>query len=977
VKCLDRATLEGLAAERVEGPGREAAHAHVANCPTCSHTLSEIRGPVPSPGEALGDTQTLSFLTPNAPRTPSKRGPLEDGVMAGPAQAAETIGPYTLLEQLGEGGMGAVYTAYDPELDRKVALKLLRSTDEDSESTAQFQARLRREARAMARLDSPNVVAVHDVGRYEDRVYLVMDRVDGSTLKEWLAERPRGWHEVLDAFLQAARGLAAAHAQGLVHRDFKPSNVLVGKDGRVRVTDFGLARRVGPVEAPDRATSLSGDSIPAAELSSSVSRGGSVRGTPRYMAPEQVMAQAVSPWTDQFSFCVALYEALLGEPPFNRPFDSPNPPQLRNVRGNRGRVPRFVRRALMRGLSIAPERRFESMSALVAALSKNPARRVAIVLLSAAVVALIAATAAISVRQSRLSLAGCTDTGHDLAGIWDDEERRAVRASFASADPSSAATKSQAVIQTLDAYAASWTELRGTACARAASLEGDETALFELSCLGREKSDLQTLVGVLAHADAGLATNAGNTVNLLQPPRRCTEGPVLASLPKPPTDPKVRVEVEQLRKALFVARVEAWTGNPKEASHALGPIIDRSRVLHYRPLEAEALAALSYSQGIEGSLVLSQATWVKAEITAEAAGDDELATIAASSLAERASERGRFDDAQQWLDRAESLVERLGGDRMAEGHYEGAVTAVGMQMGKPDEEVLRHAERSYQLLSQVYGPDDVRSWHYLAKLAYIEARAQRYEEADTKLQTALKEIGRMAGEATLLTYLGQAIVTSVYSGHVDEAEQSLAVGNKLSALYPDQANVWIAAIFFGEAILRDQQARPDEAIAAARQAQAMTLQTAGADSTLYRQCLWIEGDALNLEHRYGEARSVLGRALEAFDKYETPDADGPVEALRSMAVAEIGLGHPLEAIPLVERALALEGGHHAFSGQLAALRFTLARALVASKGDAERARDLAERARSELAAIPWRQGLLEEVTSWMRANEMGHRTAPE
>ena len=402
----------------------------------------------------------------------------------------------------------------------------------------------------------------------------------------------------------------------------------------------------------------------------------------------------------------------------------------------------------MRGLSIQPERRFESMNALIAALSKNPARRMVIALLAAAGIALVVATAVISVRESRLSLAGCGDQGQELAGVWDDPARQALRTAIARAAPANAEDGARATIESLDAYADSWTALRRTACGQAASLKGNESALLELSCLRREKSELHALVDVLAHADTAIAANADRTMNLLQPPRRCAESQVLSVLPKPPSDPQVRAEVEQLRNSLMMARVEATAGKPKEASDALGPIVARSRELHYRPLEAEALGALSLSQRYEGNLALAAATELKAENAAKAAGNDELAVILASSLATRAGEEGNFDDATRWLERAQALLERLGDDVFAEGMYENAATRVSSKMGRPDEEVLRHAERSYELLSQVFGENDLRSLHYLGILAFHQASTQRYEQAYPNFQRALngassEEPGRM------------------------------------------------------------------------------------------------------------------------------------------------------------------------------------------------------------------------------------------
>jgi tRNA A-37 threonylcarbamoyl transferase component Bud32/tetratricopeptide (TPR) repeat protein len=965
VRCLDRGRLEDIVFGSVSGSELAAAEAHLASCPSCGDLMAEVRR----------DARTGTMQVPSEKKSPSGSATVRPspGEARSAAQVTpERIGPYLILEPLGEGGMGTVHTAYHPELDRKVAIKLLRTEKESSESAAEYQARLLREAQAMARLDHPNVVAVHDVGRHENKVYLVMDRVEGATLKDWLAQKRRGWREVLEVFLQAARGLAAAHAAGLIHRDFKPSNVLRGSDGRVRVMDFGLARAVGPMSQASAPRAIDceppttvQDPVPGA-LASSITNAGWVMGTPRYMAPEQAMGAEVSPRTDQFSFCVALYEALYAERPFDRRFDPLNQPRVREPRSRS--VPRFVGRALMRGLAIDPEQRFLSMGDLISALSKNPARRAAIVLLVAMVAALISATAVVSVRESRLSLAGCRDKGHELEGVWDEGARQALRAAFTNASPATGGSQAQAVIESLDTYAASWTSVRGDACGRAASLKGDETALLELTCLGREKLELRALVDVLTHADAAIAANARKTTGLPQPPRRCTEGQVLALLPKPPTDPKVRAEVDELRNSLVAARVEIMGGKPKEATQALEPIVQRSQELRYRPLEAEALAALAQAQSVDGKMAMARATLLKAENAAEAAGNDELAAEGASTIAIRAAEKGEFDEADRWLERAEALLARLGGDRQAEASYEMSQTAVTFRMGKPDEVVLQHAERAYELTRQEFGEDDARAVQTLATLALFESQTQRYEDAFPKLQTVLQEMGRQRGEAPTIVYLGTIIQAAVYSGHLDEAEHYVATGYRLAELQSDPRNVWIGCIIFAESLLRIQQGRPEEAIAAARKAQEIALESSGESSSLYAHALAAEGYALDLEHRYDDAKRVLSHALEDFEKYASHDVDDPVEALRAMAVAEIGLGHPESVPPLIERAFVLEGKHHAFAGQLAALRFTLARAVVASKGDSQRAQDLVDEARAELANVPWQKPLLDEVETWMRSN---------
>jgi serine/threonine protein kinase len=278
----------------------------------------------------------------------------------------DRVGRYLILSTLGTGGMGVVFSAYDPQLDRKVALKLLRSGLQLA--TKDAQKRLRREAQAIAQLSHPNVVGVYDVGTDGGDLYIAMEFVEGETLTQWLKSYPRTWREIIDVFLQAAKGLVAAHGVGLLHRDFKPDNVLVGGDGRVRVTDFGLARSLLVLDE-ESARGQNTPSLPTA-LSSSLTATGTVLGTPRYMPPEQLTGPDIDARADQFSFCVALYEALYGAHPLvgntSVAMLDKSTPAIPPPDGTK--VPASIGRAIMRGLERDRSKRFPMISQLMAEL---------------------------------------------------------------------------------------------------------------------------------------------------------------------------------------------------------------------------------------------------------------------------------------------------------------------------------------------------------------------------------------------------------------------------------------------------------------------------------------------------------------------------------------------------------------------------------------------------------------------------------
>jgi hypothetical protein len=317
---------------------RESIGRHIGECALCRKVVS-----------AVEMSQTLAA-----------------GAGATAALAPETrVGRYVVKRCLGEGAMGTVYEAVDPDLDRHVALKLLR----DRHDTEDLQARLLHEAKAMARVSHPEVVGVYDIGTFGDQIFLAMELVRGGTVREWLQRTRPSWRDSLGVFMRAGRGLAAAHAAGLVHRDFKPENVLIGDDGRVRVSDFGLAR----VAQESAAASLRGGAA-APAVSAWRTRTGAMLGTPAYMAPEQWRGDVAGPAADQFSFCVALHEALFGERPFAGDTIKDLHPNVLcgRMRGPPPgvRVPAWVRAAIVRGLQTTPEARHPSMDALLAALER-------------------------------------------------------------------------------------------------------------------------------------------------------------------------------------------------------------------------------------------------------------------------------------------------------------------------------------------------------------------------------------------------------------------------------------------------------------------------------------------------------------------------------------------------------------------------------------------------------------------------------
>jgi eukaryotic-like serine/threonine-protein kinase len=521
------------------------------------------------------------------------RGRLGAALFGEPAEPVR-VDRFVLLERLGQGGMGVVYSAYDPKLDRRVALKLLLAR---AGHDARGHARLVREARALARLSHPNVVPVHDVGVIEDKVFLVMEHVAGQTLRSWVTGAPRSWREVLGAYLQAGRGLDAAHAVGIVHRDFKPDNALMGDDGRVRVVDFGLARD-RPDEDMRRQEDGPGAGLPHApeRLGESAAAAPMQSGTPGYMAPEQFAGAMVGPAADQFSFCVALYEGLYGQ----KPFEGASVAQLADsVRAGRlreppreSRVPAWVHAALCRGLAPDAGERHGSMSALLAELSRDPDRTRRRRLLALAIAAL-AAVAIYSLVRGRAGVVEvCQGGPAELARIWNPQRRDLVERALRSTGRAYADAIAPRVLAGLDGYGAAWTEMRHEACMSHQRGEQSSDLLDRrMRCLDGRFWALDRAIAVLEELDAGSLGHVVQVVERLPSVPYCADREALAAEVPPPDDAALAARVQALRARL--RRVDALesAGRYPEALAAARAMVDEAGALQHGPVVAEALLA--------------------------------------------------------------------------------------------------------------------------------------------------------------------------------------------------------------------------------------------------------------------------------------------------------------------------------------------------------------------------------------------------
>ena len=534
----------------------------------------------------FGHAPPADTATPTPPAPPLGRG--------------SRLGRYVILEVLGRGAMATVYAAYDPELDRNVAVKLLRPrAPSPTRSDDDGSARLMREGQALARLNHPNVVTVHDVGTSGDAIFVAMERVEGPTLRGWMQTRHR-WPEVLRIMLLAGRGLAAAHAAGILHRDFKPENVMLRGDDRsdradlVCVTDFGLARST---EHHARPAADDGPHGPR-PLDLDVTATGALLGTPAYMAPEQFAGRGIDPSTDQFAFCVTTWEALFGV----RPFAGDSMLTLANevLRGAPARppagidAPRWLVQALLRGLSRQQSMRWPSMDALLSALERGRtrARRRRITTATVGVLAIAGAAVGASAIDRQRRLDACEREGAAIAQVWNDDARATIRARFDElGTPLSRATAPK-LEPLLDAYVEAWSQAGREVCVAAQVEHELPEPLFEAArwCLAERRAELATLVEALVDADGAAVIAAVPSAATLPPNEPCRDRAMLERMPTPDADRRDEV----LAVATDLARARASrSGSLAARGEALTAVSARADALQWPPLRAAAWLATS------------------------------------------------------------------------------------------------------------------------------------------------------------------------------------------------------------------------------------------------------------------------------------------------------------------------------------------------------------------------------------------------
>ena len=580
----------------------------------------------------------------------------------GERRGAPKVSRFELLERVGSGGMGTVYAAHDPQLHRKVAVKLLGGGNLGATHPVGPVGDARRmltEARAMARVSHPNVITVFEVGEYEDDsgepvVFVAMEFVRGKTLRAWVQQQRPTPSEIVAAYAAAGRGLAAVHAAGLVHRDFKPDNVMISDDdGRVQVMDFGLAR--GGATIDHEATDASIEH-PASSFVAELTRTGGLAGTPAYMAPEQLGRGEVDHRTDQFSFCVALYEALCGKRPY--PGNSPSEVAAAVLTADeapelpRGLVPRRVRVAIRRGLSPEPSERWPTMAQLIDQLAPRRRRRALW-----AGVAVGSAGIAWGVFEHVNATPPCRDGEAAFADAWDASAAARIDQAYRGVDAEYARAAAAEVTRHLDTYREEWLAEYRAACeaTHVGGSQSEERLDRRMRCLDRRRGEIVAVVDVLASADAVAVENTSKVLDSLLDPRRCDDDAYLGDEKEPPASVEAQAEAEGIRHDAKKAEL-LWTSGATTEALALGrDALARAEQLDYLPALAEAELTCGRLEGLGGDMMRGVELVERSYTSARAGGLPLVATSAAIERAGLSATTG--PDNETWLRLARTEVE--------------------------------------------------------------------------------------------------------------------------------------------------------------------------------------------------------------------------------------------------------------------------------------------------------------------------------
>ncbi len=967
--------------------------------------------------------------------SPLPNGPEVDGLAESSGlRPGAVLGRYVLLEEVGSGGMGVVMAAYDRELDRRVALKLLRP--DLSRSGA---ARMRREAQALAKLQHPSVVSVFEVGTIEGQLFIAMEYIEGLTFDAWAAGHRGEWRKIVEVAIRAGRGVAAAHAVGLVHRDIKPSNILVGQDGRVCVADFGIATASGrtvdselaevelPVgraprshdaAAPPRgAAALGGvtrtlhdceisgtdeaarerprshaqfeaalDELDAAASSAAASNSawadaidglteaGAVVGTPAYMAPEQHRGELVDARTDQFAFCVALYRVLYDDTPFGGE-------DLDTLRAAvaAGKVkpapvgavvPASVRRVLLRGLATQAERRWPSMTALLDALARTLSRRRQWF----AMVAAASVTSAVLIAMLPEPNAGeiaCPSAEERLSGVWDEARVVALREAFLASDLPYAVDTWTRTVERLDRHAASWSERYQTLCAEMAEAGASPALDLEMNCLRGRREELRALVELLAGGDPGVVAKATQAAAELAPVAACrSEGVEAAAMASP--RPEQQAEVDEIRLTLARAEAAFKAGTFDVGIEHARAALARARAVGYAPVEVEASHRLGTLEAMSGQLDEAADHLGDAALRATEARHDRIAARAATMVAFVVGyQQGRPDEGLVWVRHAAAALERLEPDAGLDADLRVTRAAVLSAQGR-FEEALPEFRKGLEQRERVLGLDHPLVASSYNNLGSALVEVGRFDEALQALERAKTIWDHSYGprHPVVATALNGIGAVLEQMGRYEEARERLEQALALRETIFGPDHVNVAVTLDNLGSVLVSLGEYDEARAASGRALELRATHLGTRHPHYASSLVNLGLAAEKQGQFDEASEFHRQAVEIWEETLGPQHPYLGHPLTSWGRAELARGRPKVAQELLMRALRIREAANKPT-ELAQTRLALGQALWLD--DPQRARSLVERAAADVQAVVHTpEALREEIERWLA----GHPAPP-
>ena len=789
------------------------------------------------------------------------------------------IGRYVVVEVIGIGGMGVVCTAYDPKLDRKVALKLLRQRESDDAARSHIaQLRLQREARALAKLKHPNIVAVHDVDIVDDRLYIAMEYVEGESLDDWFEHSTRGWSEVVEVFIQAAKGLQAAHAAGITHRDFKPANVRLEPTGRVVVLDFGLALAQGRANTEDDDDPAASSSVevpipiigngqeqPIAERNPRLTAVGRRVGTPAYMSPEQILGHAVGPATDQFAFGASLYEALYGMLPFRGDADAAlwnavegavaPPPKDREV-------PPWLHKVVLRLLDRDPQHRYADMAEVIAALSQGLGRRrrgrVAAVAIGATVV--LGGLGWAYARQD-----ACPGAADRMDARWNAARGQTLAQDFAATGAPFAEDAASRTIAVLDDRSNAWRRAHVEIC-EATRLRGEQSdALLDhrMACLDDALLELGALVDVFTETDAELVEHAVVATMGLADPRACRDD-------RPDDDDQAPSAAEEQRVAAV-----------REQVAKANALIEAMRV---EPAFAAAQLAWNEAAHLEHAptRVAARLMWARTlRLRSDYAGAE---TELVAQIQDAAAHRLFDTEADAWIMHLQLLGLHLRRPEHALGERLAAEAAVTRGGGRPERiaglahalGVVLTASGDLEAAAEQFrtairhrqehdGPDNPSVAAARNDLGITLVRLGRHREAEDAFRAALEAHRRALGET-----------------HPLVATNSMNLGNAVAEGrrdYVESATLYAKALAIREAVF-------------------------GAEDPAVAEVLVAQGSLARRQGDHAAAVNALRRAVALFGGPDAKDLRAGM-ALNNLGTSYIALGDTAAAVDAFTHAIAL------------------------------------------------------------------------